>query len=123
LYHPNIIIDVHINKALENEIIMWAVGVKLNGSKAIRFIIIIAVNVVIIIIINPFLLWFDSKGFNSFFIGLIIIMINLFNFWFLFILGIKNHIGINIISHIECLIAIEGSNMENKLFIIFIFYF
>lgn len=45
LIHPKVMIEAHKIKAVEKEIEMWAVGVKMNGHIASRFIMIITMKI------------------------------------------------------------------------------
>jgi len=122
--HPKIIIDSHIERAVGNVIIIWAVGVNVKGVREIMFITKISENVIVKILIVP-LVGFDCvKAFISFIkwesIRFLIIVILLFFLNFVMITAIR---GSNTDNQFIDINLIDGSNLENKLFIIFSLYF
>jgi len=79
---PKIIMAIQKIRAVDIVIIIWDVGVNTNGDKAILFIIITTINNEMKIIVDPFLLLFWRSGFSSLIIGLEIVLLILFHFWF-----------------------------------------
>jgi len=121
LIHPYNIILIQRIIAVGNESIIWADGVKMKGNKARKFINKILINKDSKTIIDSFLLVLVKRGFNSFSMGLKIELIILFHFlFFIFLIKMK---AIGIITEIQEMaeIDIDGSNIENKLFIIIIY--
>jgi hypothetical protein len=122
--HPKIIMDNHIERAVGNVIIIWAVGVNVKGESEMMFIMKINENVIIKILIVPFVGFDCVKAFISFIrcesvkLTIIVILLFFFNFVMIIIISGRNtddqFIDINLM---------DGSNLENKLFIIFSLYF
>jgi hypothetical protein len=54
LIHPNIIVAVHIDKAVGRAIIIWEVGVNVNGDRAMKFIMNRVRNVINMVLLIPF---------------------------------------------------------------------
>jgi len=103
-----------------NDSIMCAVGVKINGIKAIILLIIMNINTPNIDILIPFFILSFKRGLISFKICDIKILIKIFHLKFIFILLLKNKANGRIIFiHRREKFEDEGSNIENRLFIIF----
>jgi len=114
------IINSHINKAVENEIDMWAVGVKINGNRAKKFINKIRKNNNTRYIIVPFFDLFFVKISISFLIFLLIMYKKVHHFEgvFLLVSGIII-VGTNKIIQIIEIEEDDGSNIEKRFIIIF----
>jgi hypothetical protein len=56
LNHPKIIMAIHIDIAVGRAIIIWAVGVKVKGDRAIEFMISRVVNTISIVLLIPLLI-------------------------------------------------------------------
>lgn len=67
--HPMIRVLIHMVMAVENEMDMCAVGVKMNGNNASRFVIMIKKNMSFMRVSLPFLLLVFSIVFTSFLIA------------------------------------------------------
>jgi len=120
LIHPYNINLIQNATAVGNDNIIWAVGVKMNGIKAIIFLIIINIKIPNIDILIPFFILSFNKGLISFKIWDIKILIKMFHLKLIFILLLKNKVSGRIIfNHRRDKFEDEGSNIENKLFIIF----
>lgn len=121
---PNNIIDIQIIKAVGKDIIICALGVKTKGDKAIKFVDIINKKILRKKIVKPFLLLADKRGFNSLNIFSLTIPIKFEN-----LLELKNFLfKVKVIGNKRVIQAIlnlrlEGSNIENKFIIIFIYLF
>ena len=103
-----------------NDSIMCAVGVKINGIKAIIFLIIMNIKIPNIDNLIPFFILSFKRGLISFRICDIKILINTFHLKFIFILLLKNKVkGRIMFTHKRDIFEDDGSNIENKLFIIF----
>lgn len=118
--HPINIIVSHIIIAVEKDTEMWAVGVKINGNRARKFIRRITVNNDFININLPFFLLLEKR----FSISLLIFEFKEFKVFIhvIFILNLDKLINIigNKIDNQDILIKCEeGSKIENKLFIMF----
>jgi len=119
--HPNNIIESHIIIAVVNEIEIWAVGVKIKGNKAIKFIKIIDVKIDFINSRFPFLILLENKLCISLLIfELIVFTILIQDIFILYLLSAINIIGNMIDIQDKLKIEDDGSKILNKLFIIFI---
>jgi len=109
----NIIIMNHIENANENEILIWAVGVKMNGNSAMKFKVKMNRKITLIRAIVPL------GAFSiSVFISLLILFITMY---FLLIKNLNFNVtvmGRRIVIHAELKIDEDGSKIENKFIII-----
>jgi len=120
LNHPCNIIESHIIRAVENEIDICAVGVKIKGNKAITFKISVTIKIDLIMIIVPFLVLGKIKFSISFLIKELIIINTLLIFILLFHFNsVKSRTGVNRVNQDMFIIDDDGSKIENKLLIIF----
>jgi len=120
LIQPKIIIDIQIVNAEGRAIIIWDVGVNVNGDRAIKFIINKEKKIINIVLVVPLCLWGIIKDFSSFKRGIKIELIFIFHLIeFFFLLDKIIIAGIIKVSHLIDIIVVEGSKIENKLFIIF----
>ena len=120
LSQPKIIIANHIDSAVGRAIIMWAVGVKVKGNSAKKFIKNRDMNIVSVIFLIPFWLLGSIRFSSSFFKGINIDLIKIIDFLFIFFLNDNDKIrGVIMAIHVKDKYLIEGSKIENKLFIIF----
>lgn len=109
-----IIIKNHIENANVNEILIWAVGVKMKGNRAIKFKIKINVKIVLMKGIIP-LGALDTNAFIS-----VLILFN--NKYFLLIKNLNfriNKIGVIILIHTKLNNDEEGSKIEKRFIISF----
>jgi len=117
-FHPNIIIATQITIDIGNVNIIWAFGVKVNGAIAMIFLKLKKVNKEITIKVSPFLLLSLRILFISFTIKLFIIFFKRFTVEGFF--SLSNGliaIGIKREAHARDRYWVEGSKVENKLFI------
>jgi len=102
---------------------MWAVGVKQNGSRAVKFMIISVMNIEVK---RSDIFWYIIF-FCSVFISVLMKFINRLIVFVVLLLVFFNIFGINIIGMITesqfiFIEEVDGSNIENRLLIIFIYY-
>jgi len=86
LIHPNSIIPIHIDRAVGKAIIMWAVGVNVNGDRAIKLIIRREKKVIIIVLLTPFWLYGFIRETSSLLSGIVIELEIISHLKFLFFL-------------------------------------
>jgi len=117
---PKIIIANHIDRAVGSAIIICAVGVKVKGDRAMKFIINRDRKVISMVLEIPLCLCGFINDLSSFSRGsrnVLIMIIHLIEFFFL-IDKIKVK-GIIIEIQTMDIVLVDGSKIENKLFIIF----
>jgi len=120
LIHPYNIKLIQNATLVGNDNIIWAVGVKTNGIRAIILLIIMNINTPNIDILIPFFMLSFKRGLISFRICDIKILMKTFHLKFIFILLLKNKVSGRIIFiHKREKFEDDGSNIENRLFIIF----
>jgi hypothetical protein len=120
--HPMIKKLIHIMIAIENVIEICEVVVKMNGNNDRKFLEKIKKNIDKRIIIELFFFESSIMEFNSIFILLISIFIKISIFDLFKIVFLNNSIGIMNIVQFKLSHDLEGSNIEKRLFIIFILY-
>jgi len=107
-------IMLHIENARENEILIWAVGVKIYGNKAIKFSMKIS---------RKFTLTKKITPLNSLFISAFISFLIAFKIkYFLFLENLNFRIikmGRKIVNHTRLRGDVEGSKIENRFVINF----
>lgn len=115
--HPNIIIAVHMGRAIDNENTKWADDVNTYGVNPIKLLIKINIIIEIIIIFVP--LYFINIYISlwSVFVSNLNIIIILF-FLIQILYGIVNK-NRNVLNQFIDIKPVHGSKIENKLFIIF----
>jgi len=113
-FHANIIINNHVENANEKEILIWAVGVKMKGNKAIKFKMKIREKTTLMKKITPL-----GALLIKVFISLLILFSSKY-FLFKKNLNFKiRNIGKIIVIHEKLSIDEEGSKIENKFIISF----
>jgi len=120
--HPIIKVLIHIVMAIENEIEIWAVVVKMKGNRANKFCVKINKNMVFINISLPFLEFFLSIVLTSF----LRLWFNIANILLNFNWGLNFNGTIIIIGNKRAIKTIlfgdwDGSKIEKRLFIMFIY--
>jgi len=103
---------------------MWAVGVNVNGDRATKFIVNKDRNVIIMILLVPLFKFGFINELISFVSGISIDCVHVVIFVIFFILDeINKMIGIKREVHAIDMLLVDGSKIENRLFIIFILCF
>jgi hypothetical protein len=120
LIHPKYIIVIHKMVAVENEIEMWAVDVKIKGHRANKFLTIIIMNSDFMKIKFPWKFLFENKVFTSFEIMELILFIMMIHLIVILdLMGIIIKRGNSVAVQDRFIIDDDGSKIENKFVIMF----
>jgi len=112
-FQAKIIIINHIENASVNEILMWAVGVKMNGNRAMKFKMKINRKITLIKGIIPL----GAFEINAL-ISLLILLVKMYFLLRRNLNFITTTTGKRMVIHVKLKIEDDGSKMENKFVII-----